>query len=343
MATDPAPADLRSLTERLRPERRSLGALGLVLVVAMTLPLAGPLLIGRFVDQALAGRATTVLVATATLFLLTALAGDGLQLLVTWLSVRLAWRLGNRLRVDLCRHALALDLAWHGDHSPGQLIERIDGDIDALTRFSSTAVLQLAGNGVMLVGTLVVATIIDWRAGLLILAAAGTAIGILAGLRRAAVPYYDAEREVQSHLYGDLEERLDGLEDLRANGAGSWAVHRLHHHSASWWRTARRAALRGDGALAGASLAFAAGSVLTLALGVWLHRHGELSVGSVLALYRFSQLISDPLWQVAEQLSEAQKAAAGTRRAARLLATTPALADGDGPDLPAQALSVELA
>ncbi|MCU1455894.1 MAG: transporter, ATP-binding/permease protein [Acidimicrobiales bacterium] len=342
MPADHSPVDLRVLTRRLRPERRSLVALLLVLLVAMGLPLLGPLLIGRFVDAALGGGSTHTLMRYAALFLLATLAGDGLQLLVTWLSVRLAWRVGNRLRTDLCRHALSLDLAWHGDHSPGQLIERIDGDVDALTRFSSTAVLQLAGNALLAVGTLVVATLIDWRAGLLIGLAAGVAVAILVRMRRIAVPYYDEEREVQGRLYGDLEERLGGLEDLRANGAGAWAVHRLQHHSAAWWRTARRAAVWGDGGLVGASLAFSAGSVLTLGLGVWLNRSGQLSVGSVVALFRFSQQVSDPLWQVSEQLSELQKAAAGTRRAARLFATEPTLVDGSGPRLPDGPLAVDL-
>lgn len=342
LASHPTASDFGHLARRLAPERRGLVALSLLLVVAMGLPLAGPVLIGRFVDAALAGDPTSVLLGYAGLFLATALAGDGLQLLVTWLSVRLAWRVGNRLRSDLCQRALALDLTWHGNHSPGQLIERIDGDVDALTRFSSTAVLQLAGNALMVVGTVVVATVIDWRAGLLIVGASTVAVAVLVGCRRLAVPLWDDEREVQAQLYGDIEERLGGLEDLRANGAGGWAVHRLHRHSASWWTTARRASLRGDGAMAGASLAFAAGSVLTLALGVWLNRRGELSVGSVLALFRFSQLIGQPLWQVSEQLSELQKAVAGTRRAARLIGTEPTLVDGAGPGLSGGPLAVEV-
>ena len=342
MPDDHAPADVRLLAARLRPERRQLVALTLVLVVAMALPLAGPILMGRFVDGALDGEATSTLVTIAVAFLATALAGDALQLLVTWLSVRLAWRVGNSLRVDLCRHALGLDLAWHGEHSAGQLIERIDGDVDALTRFSSTAILQLLGNALMLLGVLVVSTIIDWRAGLLIAISAGIAVGLLVHFRRVAVPYYDDEREVQGQLYGDLEERLDGLEDLRANGGGRWAVQRLQRNSARWWKAARRAGLRGGGAMAAASLTFTVGSVLMLALGVYLNRQGEMTVGTVLALFRFSQQVSDPLWQVAEQLSEFQKAAAGTRRAARLLATESTIADGRAGDLPGGALQVDL-
>jgi ABC-type multidrug transport system fused ATPase/permease subunit len=241
---------------------------------------------------------------------------------------------GNRLRIDLCRHALGLDLDWHGDHSAGQLIERIDGDIDAVTRFASTAVLQLAGNTILVAGVLVISAVIDWRASLLIAITVAIAVAVLVRMRRVAVPFYDEEREVQSHLYGDLEERLGGLEDIRANGAGPWAVQKLHEHSAGWWRTARRAAARGDGGLTLAGGVFAAGSVAVLGLSAWQCRQGELSVGSVLALLRFSQMVSDPLWRVAEQLAEAQKAIAGTRRAARLLAEESALPDGQRDDLP---------
>lgn len=337
-----SPADVRLLAAYLRPERRVLGALTALLVVAMVLPLAGPVLVGRFVDAALAGDDTAALLRLAGLFLVTTLTGDALQLVVTWLSVRLAWRVGNNLRSDLCRHALSLDLDWHGSHSPGQLIERIDGDIDAVTRFSSTAVLQLVGNAILVVGVLVVSATIDWRASILIGLTVAAALAVMVRLRRIAVPFYDEEREVQAHLYGDVEERLGGLEDLRANGAGRWAEHRLQQHSAAWWRTARRAAARGDGAISIAGAVFGVGSVLVLALGVWANQQGTLSVGSVLTLLRFSQLVSDPLWKVAEQLAEAQKAIAGTRRAARLLATTSTITDGDGPALPTGALEVEL-
>ena len=337
------PDDTRLLIAYLRPERRHLAALSLVLVVAMTLPLVGPLLVGRFVDDAIDGATAGHLAGLGAAFLVLTLAGDLLKLVVTWLSVRMAWRVGNTLRRDLCEHALSLDLDWHSDHSPGQLIERIDGDIDAVTRFSSTAVLQLLGNAFLVVGVLVLAAFIEWRAAIVIGLTLVLAVATMVRFRRMAVPYWDEEREIQSQLYGDLEERLGGLEDLRANGAGRWAEHRLHAHSARWWQAARRAALRGDGALTGAGAAFAAGTVATLAVGIWQVRAGTISIGAVVTLLRFSQLVSDPIWQVSEQLAEAQKAVAGTRRAARLLATRSSIEDpADPADLPAGALAVEL-
>src|SRR3546814_3822904 len=76
----------------------------------------------------LRGEPSSDLVAIAMAFLGVTVGSDILQVLVTWKSVDLAWRVGNRLRLDLCRHALRLDLDWHGRHSPGLLIERLDGD-----------------------------------------------------------------------------------------------------------------------------------------------------------------------------------------------------------------------
>jgi ABC-type multidrug transport system fused ATPase/permease subunit len=334
------PGQARLLVSRLRPERGRVAVLGVVLSVAMLLPIAGPLLLGQIVDDALAG--TGAVAGLALAYLGVTVGADLLTLAVTWWSVELAWRVGNRLRNDLLRHALGLDLAWHGEHSPGLLIERVDGDVDAVVRFASTAVVQLLGNAVLLVGVLVVATIIDWRVGLLLGISALVAGLLMARLRAAAVPAYDAEREVTGRLYGDIEERLGGLEDLRANGAGGYAVHRLHEHSARVWSATRRSAKWGEGSFVLGASTFTLGTVATLAVGVWLHRQGQISVGSILALFRFSQMIRQPVEAIADQMREAQKAVAGVRRAGRLLATRSSIDDSGTAVLPLGPLAIDL-
>lgn len=334
--------DVGLLTAYLRPERPRLLVLAVVLVVAMLAPVAGPVLFGNAIDAALRGEPTSGLVTLAIVYLLVTVGADVLQVIVAWQSVDLAWRVGNRLRSALARHVLGLDLEWHSRHSAGLLIERIDGDVESIVNFSSTAVLHLLGNALLIAGVVVVSLVIDPWAGLLIIVSTAVALGLMLRLRSLAVPAHEAEREIQSQLYGDLEDRLGGLEDLRANGAGSYAVHRLQHHSSRWWHAARRSAFLSDGSYTFAAAAFTLGSVLTLALGVWLHRNAALSIGSLLALFRFSQLIRQPIERIAEQMREFQRAVAGARRAASLLAVSSAIPDGRGDPLPLGALDVRL-
>lgn len=336
-----SPDGVRLLLDELRPERRAVALVGVLLVVAVGLPVVAQLQLGRFVDAAADGTTAAGLTRIALVFGALLLVANALQLLVTWLAVRLAWRIGNRLRVDLCRHALDLDLAWHGDHSAGEVIERVDGDVDAIARFTSTAVLQVVGNAAVLVAVAGTALWVEWRAGLVLLATVGAATVVLARLRTAAVGHHDHERETLAHLYGDLEDRLGGLEDLRANGAGAWAVDRLHRHSARAWRAARQASLRSEGAYASTGITFAVGTAVTLGVAAWLTAQGRLTLGTVLVLFRFVQMVQQPLERIGEQLTEFQKAVAGLRRAARLLGTPITLAPGATP-LPDGPLTVDL-
>ena len=121
--------DVGLLAAYLRPERARLLVLGVVLLVSTLAPVAGPVLLGNAIDAALRGEPTADLVGIAVIFLVVTVGSDALQVLVTWQSVDLAWRVGNHLRLDLARHALRLDLDWHGTHSPGLMLERLDGDV----------------------------------------------------------------------------------------------------------------------------------------------------------------------------------------------------------------------
>lgn len=299
-----------------------------ILIVALVLRLSMPALLGRFIDQAIAGEPVDALTKVALAYVAAALVAEALQLAVMWGSVQLSWRVGNRLRERLARKAIRLEMAWHGRYSPGQLIERIDGDVEALVVFFTNVVVHVLGNLVLMLAMLGVAFWIDPWAGLLLVVAALAGGAVLIKLRTAAVPAREAEREANAILYGDLEERLGGLEDLRANGAGAYAVHRLHRNSSRSWHAARRASFLGDGSYSVAAATFAAGSVATLALGFFLHRRGSMTVGQVLALFRYSEMLRQPLEAIAEQLKEFQKAIAGARRASGLLDTEPAIADG---------------
>ena len=63
-------------------------------------------------------------------------------------------------------HVLRLDFGFHGAHTPGELLERIDGDIERLANFFSQFFVQIVGAFVLLGGLVVVTGLEDWRFGL---------------------------------------------------------------------------------------------------------------------------------------------------------------------------------
>jgi ATP-binding cassette subfamily B protein/ATP-binding cassette subfamily C protein len=139
------------LAATLRPEAGPLAGIVAVLSGAKALQLLLPLTLGRFADDALGGASASHLAGLAAVYVAAALVSAVADLGVVWWSARVSWRAGNRLRERLAAHALRLEQAWHGRHSPGQLIERIDGDVEAMAVFFADIAVRAAGNAVLTV------------------------------------------------------------------------------------------------------------------------------------------------------------------------------------------------
>ncbi|GAA4606194.1 ABC transporter ATP-binding protein [Actinoallomurus liliacearum] len=303
----------------LRPGPRATAALAAAVTAATALPLAAPQLTRRFVDDAIGGASTRHLMFVAVGYLALTVAGQGARTLTAWLASRLAWDGTNRLRERLAEHALGLDLGFHGRRTPGELIERVDGDVVAIAEFVVAFLLDVVAGALLLAGVLVVMLSVEPRVGALLLAYCA-AIGLaMAQAQRLAVPAAARSRAKYAALFGDIEERLAGLEDIRANGAGEHAVRRVHRASGRKYRAEFRSERIGSGLLAGTSVAFAAGTALVLALAAWARQSGTLTVGTAVLLFQYTQMVRTPFERLIDQLRQYQAALAGVARVRDLL------------------------
>ncbi|HEY7106375.1 MAG TPA: ABC transporter ATP-binding protein [Acidimicrobiia bacterium] len=333
-------AHRRLLSSYLEDERSRAIGLAVALLVSQLVPLAEPLLLKGFVDRATAGETLTVLVAIALAYIGVALVAQVLSVVVSRAGTTLAWRVTDRMRSDVAVHVLSLDHAWLSRHSPGELIERVDGDITGISEYYSQVVLQVVAAGIMLVGVLVLVTAQDWRAGLVFLVFSAVSLVAIRRTRDHAVPAATEHREASADLFGSIEERLAGLEDVRANGGGPHAMRRFHEVSAAAYRARARADWRG-GEVATASYAtFAAGTVLSLIVGVVLYDAGAVSIGTVFLLFQSIQLVRASLEVIADQLRSLQQAGAGATRVAELFRLSCSIPDGAVTSLPRGALGV---
>src|SRR5689334_17485208 len=159
------PVRSRRLSALLRPPAKLLGPLAVALAAMTVLPLVGPKLVARFVDGAVAGRSAATLAALAAGYLATAFGAQASRLLASWLASRAAWEGTNRLREAVADHALRLDLDFHARRTPGEMIERVDGDVEAIGDFFVAFLLEIVASGLLLLGTLVIVAAEDLRLG----------------------------------------------------------------------------------------------------------------------------------------------------------------------------------
>jgi ABC-type multidrug transport system fused ATPase/permease subunit len=311
----------------IKPHRLQATLLWLALLATIATQLVNPQIIGRFLDAAEAGSALLVLLQAAGLFLAIALVEQLLGLATTYLSTNIAWRATNQLRADLVRHCLRLDRTFHKVHSPGELIERIDGDVQALGNFFSQLGLNLLNNLLLLVGVLILLWWTAWPIGLAVTVVAGSGLLVVNWLRRAAVPYWQKAQGARADLYGYLEERLHGTEDLRANGAVAYALRGFHAHFQQIYRTALQTRVYDVGGLMIPILVFGLAYSVVFLLGERLQQQAGLSIGTVYLIVNYLGLLSGPLWQIVNEIRDLQTAGASVGCVQEILQTPSAIAD----------------
>jgi ABC-type multidrug transport system fused ATPase/permease subunit len=294
-----------------------------------------------FLDAALAGRNLGGLLYSAALFLGAALGTQLIAVAETYVAEDLGWTATNRLRADLTLHLLRLDLSFHNRRTPGELIERVAGDVTALANFFSRFILLIVGNAILLVGGLVMLYREDARVGLTMAVYAGVAALVLRRLRASGVAAAAGERQASAALFGFLEERLAALSEVRANAAGDYVMHRLYERMRAVYVYGRHALLRQRLLTLTSAGLWALGYAGVLVLGVALFQAGRISLGTVYLFLAYTELLRRPLDQITTQLQDMQKASASSARVQELYGLAPAPAEGPGTPLPPGALAVE--
>ncbi len=327
----------------LKPHWQRVGLLTLCILSGVGMYLLMPQIVRYFIDVARAGGAVEDLLEAGGLFLAIGFVRQFVFLSSSYLGQDLGWRTTNRMRGALALHCLCLDMNFHHQRTPGEMVERVDGDTSALANFFSEFMVTVFGSILFLTGVLVLLFREDWRIGLVMSIFAVVAFAVYNFTRGMAVPHYAAEREGYSRLYGFLEERLTAIEDIRTNGASGYILERFFAVNRDAYGRVLRSEKMGAALNAITTILFAFGHALGMGMGIWLYSEGVFSVGAVYLVLHYTAMLRWPLFQLSRQINDLQKATAGMRRIEALHRTQSRIADGDGIVPQSGALSVEFA
>ena len=160
------------------------------------------------------------------------------------------------------------------------------------------------------------------------------------GLQAIAIPWWKAVRAKRAEFFGFLGEQLGGTEDIRANGAVPYMIHRFTRIHREWLPLEVRGRF-GFALMWGTSIAV---YVFGLAIVFWLASvlvgRDAVTIGSVYLIFHYTDMLRHPVEQIRTQMEDLQKAGAGISRVEELFAATTRLAETGERRLPAGPLGV---
>ena len=318
------------LADHIKPQKARFALLAILLLGNIGLQLVNPQIVRHFIDAAQSGESVENLLYAALVFIVIALAQQVVAVSATYTGENVAWTATNTLRVALLRHCLDLDMRFHNEKTPGELIERIDGDVSQIATFFSRFVIIIVGNVLLLIGILIVLAFEDGRLSLAFAFFAALTLWALNRVRNLAVPHQKARRQASADLFGFIEEQLNGAEDIRSSGAVSFVLSELSRLQTIILRHAYKASqkewLMG---MTGSSL-LALVNITVMVAGYYLFRDGAVTIGTVYLLISYAKLLAQPIWELYHQIREFQAIGASVERLSELQCISCAIDDGPG-------------
>jgi ATP-binding cassette subfamily B protein len=179
-----------------------------------------------------------------------------------------------------------------------------------------------------------------WLIGLAFTVFAAVTLCALNQVRGLAIPHQKALREALANLFGYIEERLAGTEDIRSSGAVDFVIlglYKLSYVILGHWRKAWRmfVVVRFTG-----GMMHTLGNVMALLAGYVLFRNDVVTIGTVYLLVYYTNVLGRPIRELTQQIENLQNIGAATERLADLRDIECKIKDGPGADFPGGPLSL---
>ncbi len=244
---------------------------------------------------------------------------------------RIAEQSAADIRTDLLRHLMQLDTAFHQSHPPGTLIERVQGDVQALGQVWTGLITGLGRDLVAVVALFSVALWIDWIWTLIALVGIPVLVlpsfAIQGYVRRKS----RAAREVAANMSTRLDEVFHGINPIKLNGLEDYQARRYGALTGKRVRTETQAAF-GQALIPGlVDIMAGIGFFAVLMYGGGQIISGEKTVGEFMAFFTAMAIVFDPLRRLGNLSGLWQAAAAAIDRLLDLFETQPTLLSPTAP------------
>ncbi len=194
-----------------------MAVLGLVTtVLPVLMELVTPRMVQFVIDQGIRTGDMTAVWQGSGIMLLAAIGGAATTIGQGIARAQISQGIAFDLRNDLFRHIQRFSFANLDRMQTGQLMTRVSSDVDIARMFLSAGLALLLRTLLMVIGSLVMMLILDWRLSLVMITVLALSSVILFWLMRVVGPLFSKVQEKLDNLNTLVQENLAGVRVVKA-------------------------------------------------------------------------------------------------------------------------------
>ncbi len=237
------------------------------------------------------------------------------------------------LRNDLFRHIQLFSFANLDRMQTGQLMTRVSSDVDVARMFLSAGMALLLRTLLMVIGSLAMMLIIDWRLGLIMVAMLIISGSVIFWFLRIVGPLFSIVQQKLGKLNTLVQENLAGVHVVKAFVREQYEIENFDRDNVDYmeqnirvgWYLALVMPVLLVLTNLGATIAIWRGGVDVIG--------GRLTIGELVAFSNYMLIGMSPLLLLSNILSMISRAEASSKRVVEVLDTEPAIQSPSSPAL----------
>jgi ATP-binding cassette subfamily B protein len=315
----------------LRPYRVTGGFLAIVVVVENVARLSVPLLVQRGIDRGIpplvdGGSARTLMAIVATLCGVVLV-----QAVSRMFFLRRSGRIGQKVLLELrrrvFRHFQRLDIAFHDRYTSGRVVSRSTNDVEAIQDMLETGFDSLITAALTLVGTAILLVALDWRLGLMCLAAFPVLVALVLWFRTESSKTYREVRESAALVIVQFVETMTGIKAVQAYRREP-RNQEIFEDVADRYRAINEKTFKLLAVfMPGVKLVGNITTGVVLLYGGYRVLHGQMTIGTLAAFLLYLRMFFEPMQDISQFFNTFQSAASALEKLAGVLAERPGIKD----------------
>jgi ATP-binding cassette, subfamily B, bacterial len=316
------------LMKYLKGQRKSLVLLAVFFIGNIVLQIVSPQVLSYFIDSALSGKALGYISLIVLVYMVTIILNMAGGVCESYFAQSFGWKITNSFRKEVMAHFLKIDMEHHEKWTSGEMITRLDEDVEGLFSYFYTLIFKLVGSTLLMAGILIVLAVKNPVIAIAMLLFSIASVWIFKTIQDYGTKLYVRRSAAVSKFNGIIKEKIDNIVEICTNAAEKYSLHSLNEAMKKQFKESLPAGMMYSRLWSASTALEAVATVLSLGIAVVLWDKGLITLGTVYLIHTYTVLIFNRLQDFRNYLSLLQTSKAGLIRVKEMLDIESSIAEG---------------